>query len=61
VEVFCRDMPHLTQVVTQVIQLIPGVRRTETLMISRSYKLAYRWSLVLDQDLEAPTMEMATE
>ena len=57
VEVFCRDMPHLTHVVTQVIQLIPGVQRTETLMISRSYKLAYRWSLVLDQDLETPIME----
>jgi Lrp/AsnC family transcriptional regulator, regulator for asnA, asnC and gidA len=56
VEIFCRDLPHLTQMVTQVIQLIPGVRRTETLMISRSYKLAYRWSLVLDQENEESTL-----
>ncbi len=44
VEVFCRDLPHLTQLITQQIHLIPGVRSTETLMIARSYKLSYRWS-----------------
>jgi Lrp/AsnC family transcriptional regulator for asnA, asnC and gidA len=57
VEIFCRDLPHLTHMVTQVIQLIPGVRRTETLMISRSYKLAYRWSLALDEESGHPVLE----
>lgn len=47
VEVFCRDLPHLTSFVTDTLQLIPGVRRTETFMIARSYKLAYRWSSAL--------------
>ncbi|NLG66578.1 MAG: Lrp/AsnC family transcriptional regulator [Actinobacteria bacterium] len=45
VEVFCRDLPHLTEFVTGTVQLLPGVVRTETLMIARSYKLAYRWAL----------------
>ncbi len=44
VEVFCRDLPHLVNLITQQIHLIPGVRSTETLMIARSYKLSYRWS-----------------
>jgi Lrp/AsnC family transcriptional regulator for asnA, asnC and gidA len=48
VEVFCRDLNHLTDFVTQQIGRIPGVRSTETLMIARSYKLSYRWSPVLD-------------
>jgi Lrp/AsnC family transcriptional regulator for asnA, asnC and gidA len=41
VEVFCRDLPHLTHLITQQIQLIPGVRSTETLVIARPYKLSY--------------------
>ncbi len=44
VEVFCRNLPHLTSLITQQIRAIPGVRSTETLMIARSYKLSYRWS-----------------
>ncbi|NLT34782.1 MAG: Lrp/AsnC family transcriptional regulator [Gaiellales bacterium] len=47
IEVFCRDLPHLTQLVTGTLQLMPGVVRTETLMIARSYKLAYRWNVAL--------------
>jgi Lrp/AsnC family transcriptional regulator for asnA, asnC and gidA len=43
-EVFCRDLPHLTELITQRLRTIPGVRSTETLMIARSYKLSYRWS-----------------
>ncbi len=46
VEVLCRDLAHLTNLVTQQIGMIPGVRTTETLMIARSYKLSYRWSPV---------------
>jgi len=48
VEVFCRNLPHLTDVIVQQIRTIPGVRSTETLMIARSYKLTYRWSPVLE-------------
>ena len=47
VEVFCRDLPHFTSLLTQQIQSIPGIRSTETLMIARSYKLSYRWSPAL--------------
>jgi Lrp/AsnC family transcriptional regulator for asnA, asnC and gidA len=46
VEVLCRDLAHLTQVATERIQMIPGVRTAETLVIARSYKLSYRWSPV---------------
>jgi Lrp/AsnC family transcriptional regulator for asnA, asnC and gidA len=48
VEVFCRNLHHLTDLVTQRIGRIPGVRSTETLMIARTYKLSYGWSPVLD-------------
>ncbi len=51
VEVFCRDLPHLTRLITQQIQLIHGVRSTETLMIARSFKLSYRWSPMLEGDI----------
>jgi Lrp/AsnC family transcriptional regulator for asnA, asnC and gidA len=47
IEVFCRDLPHFTQLLTEQIQGIPGVCSTETLMIARSYKLSYRWSPML--------------
>jgi Lrp/AsnC family transcriptional regulator for asnA, asnC and gidA len=43
-EVYCRDLAHLTNVVTQQIQQIPGVQTTETLVIAESYKLACDWS-----------------
>ena len=51
-EVFCRDISHITNLLTQQIHLLPGVRSTETLAIARSYKLSYRWSPALE--LEAP-------
>lgn len=44
VEVYCKDLAHLTNLVTRQIQCIPGVRSTETLMIGNIYKLSYRWS-----------------
>ena len=47
IEVFCRDLPHFTRLLTEQIQVIPGVCSTETLMIARSYKLSYRWSSTL--------------
>jgi len=44
VEVFCRNLPHLTDLLAEEIHSIPGVRSTETLMIARSYKLSYTWA-----------------
>jgi Lrp/AsnC family transcriptional regulator for asnA, asnC and gidA len=52
-QVFCRDLSHLTDVVTQGIQQIPGVRGTETLVIAASYKLACDWSPDLAWEAEA--------
>jgi Lrp/AsnC family transcriptional regulator for asnA, asnC and gidA len=43
-EVFCHNLDHLTELVTQSFLVVPGVRSTETLMIARSYKLAYHWT-----------------
>jgi Lrp/AsnC family transcriptional regulator for asnA, asnC and gidA len=44
IEVLCRDLAHLTDLVTRKIGRIPGIRTTETLMIAKSYKLSYRWA-----------------
>jgi len=56
-EVFCRDLPHLTEFITHYIHTIPGVRSTETLMIARSYKLSYRWSPVWEAEEVAQEKE----
>lgn len=48
VEVYCRDVPHLTELVTGRIHGISGVRNTEVLMIARSYKLSYCWSPMVE-------------
>jgi len=50
IEVFCRDLPHFTRLLTEQIQVIPGVCSTETLMIARSFKLSYRWSPTLGME-----------
>ena len=56
VEVFCRDLSHLTDLITAQIGRIPGVRSTETLMIARTHKLSYRWSPVLElQKMNSPS------
>jgi Lrp/AsnC family transcriptional regulator, regulator for asnA, asnC and gidA len=44
VELYARDVPHLTDLVTKQIQLIAGVRATETLLIGKIYKLTAYWS-----------------
>ena len=44
VEVYCRNLSHLTDLITHQIQLIPGVRTTETQMVAKIFKLSYRWS-----------------
>jgi Lrp/AsnC family transcriptional regulator for asnA, asnC and gidA len=51
-EVYCRDLSHLTDVVTRQIQQISGVRATETLVIAESYKLACDWSPNLKSGVE---------
>lgn len=43
VEVFCRDRVHLTEVITDLIQSIPGVQDTETMVIGKIYKLSFLW------------------
>lgn len=43
-EVFCRDLPHLTRLITQQVRCIPGVRSVEVSMIARSHKLSFRWA-----------------
>lgn len=43
-EVYCRNLKHLTELVTQRLQTIAGVRSTETSMVAQVYKLSYRWS-----------------
>ena len=52
VEVFCRDLDHLTDLVTNRIGVIPGVRAAETLMIAKSYKLSYGWSPLVENDAD---------
>lgn len=43
VEVYCRDRDHLASFLSQRLQTVPGVERTETFMILKMYKLSYRW------------------
>jgi Lrp/AsnC family transcriptional regulator for asnA, asnC and gidA len=47
VEVFCRDLAHLTRLITEHIHPIEGVESTETLVVARNYKLSYRWSPIV--------------
>lgn len=48
VEVFCRDISHLVDLITDGFHSVPGIRETETLVIGKSYKLSYRWSPRVD-------------
>jgi Lrp/AsnC family transcriptional regulator for asnA, asnC and gidA len=43
VEVYCRDRAHLTDLITNHIQSIPGIRATETLVIGKIFKLSFCW------------------
>jgi Lrp/AsnC family transcriptional regulator for asnA, asnC and gidA len=54
IEVFCRDLSHINELLTQQIHLMSGVRSTETLMIAQSYKLSYRWAPALSGGADAP-------
>jgi Lrp/AsnC family transcriptional regulator for asnA, asnC and gidA len=43
VEVYCRDREHFASFLSEQLQKVPGVERTETFMILKMYKLSYRW------------------
>jgi Lrp/AsnC family transcriptional regulator for asnA, asnC and gidA len=43
VEVYCRDRDHFASFLSEKLQKVSGVERTETYMILKMYKLSYRW------------------
>jgi Lrp/AsnC family transcriptional regulator for asnA, asnC and gidA len=43
VEVYCRDREHFVSFLSDKLQQVPGVERTETFMILKFFKLSYRW------------------
>jgi Lrp/AsnC family transcriptional regulator for asnA, asnC and gidA len=43
VEVYCRDRDHFASFLSEQLQKVSGVERTETFMILKMYKLSYRW------------------
>lgn len=45
VEVLCRDTDHLASFLSEKLLHVPGVQRTETFYILRTYKLSYRWGM----------------
>lgn len=44
IEVFCRDMQHLTEFISKKLQKISGVINTDTLMVAKIFKLSHYWS-----------------
>ena len=52
VEVFCRDREHLTDLITNQIQAIKGVRSTETLVIGKIFKLSFFWQPEIHPPIE---------
>lgn len=49
VEVYCRDMAHLTRFISKELQTVPGVEKTHTLMVAKLFKLSHLWSPVYEQ------------
>jgi Lrp/AsnC family transcriptional regulator for asnA, asnC and gidA len=43
VEVYCRNRQHFVSFLSNKLQQIPGVERTESFMILKMFKLSYRW------------------
>jgi Lrp/AsnC family transcriptional regulator for asnA, asnC and gidA len=43
VEVYCRDRAHFASFLSNDLQKVSGIERTETFMILKMYKLSYRW------------------
>lgn len=52
VEVYCRDMPHLTKFISEDLHNVPGIYTTETLMVAKMLKLSYLWSPDLEPNGE---------
>ena len=52
VEVYCKDLAHLAEFISDRLQNVENVRSTETLMIAKTYKLSHLWS----PDFEAQEM-----
>lgn len=48
-EVFCRDMNHLTEFISKDLQTIPGVTGAQIFMVAKKFKLSYWWSPDYDQ------------
>jgi Lrp/AsnC family transcriptional regulator for asnA, asnC and gidA len=53
VEVMCRDRNHLAEFLNLSLRRVPGVMRTQTFTILRTYKLAYGAKPVLDPQADA--------
>ncbi len=49
VEVFCRDMNHLTEFISKDLQTIPGVSGAQIFMVAKMFKKSYWWSPDYDQ------------
>jgi Lrp/AsnC family transcriptional regulator for asnA, asnC and gidA len=43
VEIYCRDRDHFASFLSEKLQKVPGIERTETFMILKMYKLSYHW------------------
>jgi Lrp/AsnC family transcriptional regulator for asnA, asnC and gidA len=43
VEVYCQTKEEFVDFLSQKLQKVPGVLRTETFMILKMYKLSYKW------------------
>jgi hypothetical protein len=50
VEVFCRDLAHLTELISNQLQTISGVRGDRN-NGGKIYKLSFFWSLVSNETL----------
>ena len=48
VEVLCRNREHLATFVTNELQTIPGVQKTQTFMILHTYKMAHGAKPIFD-------------
>lgn len=52
IEVFCRNREHLATFVTDKLQLITGVQKTQTFMILHTYKMAHGAKPIFDPNEE---------
>lgn len=43
VEVYCQDRQHFVNFLNNKLQQVPGVRKTQSFLILKMYKLSYRW------------------